>query len=141
MKNTIYLFTFLCLIFAACNSPEDIVEPTHLTRVPVPTGLQAIKDTTVTGKAKISLTWTVSSMENIKTFEVQRAVSTTDKTGKDVKTKYYPMQPPVTVAAIVDSFSFTTDTVYAYYSVIPTGKDRFIGKGSDTLKVIITKLN
>lgn len=136
--NKVYLLLLIfSILYLNCNSPEPIVEPSHTTRVPVPVNLQATKDTTVTGKAKITLTWSVPSMENIRTFEVQKAVSIIDKTGK--ATKFNPIQPPVTTTSIVDSFTITSDTTYIYYSVVPTGKDRFIGKASDTLQVIFTK--
>ncbi|NUN07687.1 MAG: hypothetical protein HUU54_00750 [Ignavibacteriaceae bacterium] len=137
MNKSLFITLFFSFFYLNCNPPEAIVEPSHSTRVPVAVNLQATKDTTDTGKARISLTWTVSDMTNIRTFEVQRAVSVFDKTGK--VTKYNPMQPPVTTTSIVDSFTITSDTTYAYYSVVPTGKDRFIGKASDTLQVIFTK--
>ncbi len=126
------LFSFI-LLLASCSSPEDIIEPTHFTRVPVPVNLSAVADTTVTGKVRVTLTWSTASINNLKSYEVYRASLT--KTSR-----YFPLVPIVTTTTFVDSFAVTfTDTFKVFYYITPTGEDRFVGKNSDTLYVPITK--
>jgi len=127
------IFIFLVFLAASCGSPEEIIQPTHFTRVPTPTGLSAVTDTTVTGKIKVTINWSVPSTQNLRNFEVYRASLTQSS-------RYFPLIPIVTTTTFVDSFSVTfTDTFKVFYYITPTGEDRFVGKNSDTLYVPITK--
>lgn len=135
MNKLLTFFGFLLLAFLtpSCGSPEEIIEPTHFTRVPTPTGLSAVSDTTVTGKVKVTLNWSVPSTNNLRNFEVYRASLTKNS-------RYFPLIPIVSTTTFVDSFSVSfTDTFKVFYYITPTGEDRFVGKNSDTLYVPITK--
>ena len=124
---------FLLILIGSCSSPEEIIQPTHFTRVPVPVNLSAVADTTVTGKIRVRLSWSVPSTTNLKNFEIFRASLTK-------QSRYFPLIPTVTTTTFVDSFAVTfTDTFKVFYYITPTGEDRFVGQNSDTLYVPITK--
>ena len=63
---------FAALIIS-CSDPEPLISPTHFNRVPRPVNITALSDTTVTGKFKITLNWSVNSEENLKDFSILRA--------------------------------------------------------------------
>lgn len=132
MKRLLLLPLLLSAWFAGgCGNTDPVEAPTHLSRVPRPYGLTAIKDTTATGKARIKITWQVSSAANIKSYDVFKG------TGKPVI--FRPAPPAVSTAAFTDSMDFAADTITVYYYVLPTGLDRFIGQASDTLLVKVKK--
>ena len=133
MKRINYYFSFFVLslfIFVACEQATEIPVPNHYDRVPRPQNLSAVFDTTVTGKYRVTLQWSISSMENIRDFEIQRRypVPVFSRMGITEKQTY------------VDSFAVTfNDTLLLNYFVVPNGKDRFVGINSDTIRVILRK--
>jgi hypothetical protein len=132
MRKVYYIATVLLLIILGCDKPQDILTPTHFSRVPQGYDLSATVDTTVTGKYRISLKWKADDMTNLRTFEVYRAFG--------APLTFSVLQPAVTTTAYVDSFAASiTDTLNLYYHVIGTGIDRFVGQSSDNLLVTIKK--
>jgi len=128
------------LIFAAliisCSDPEPLISPTHFNRVPRPVNITALSDTTVTGKFKITLNWSVNSEENLKDFSILRAfqIKKTNQVTFNATTLNYTKTTYADSAII--NFS---DTLWVYYYVQPRGKDSFIGQNSDTLKITLIK--
>lgn len=124
-------FIFFLVGLIGCENPQDIPSPTHYERVPQAKNLTAVVgDTTATGKYSISLNWMVSSMDNIKEFEVQKKGSPA----------FFVRRALTTTTAYLDTFSISfTDSMSIYYFIISTGKDRFVGLNSDTIEVKLKK--
>ncbi len=137
MRMKIFFICFIIVLglISGCKSPNDIVSPMHYDRVPRPTwNTNFTADTSATGKLRIYLSWNVSSLKNIKNFDLYR---TTDSTASLSK---YSQVGSSTTTSIIDSFSVSLkDTMNFYYYLIPNGNDRFIGQYSDVLKVIVIK--
>jgi hypothetical protein len=131
MKKILFSSAFFLLLLGyACNTPQDIISPSHYTRVPAVTELKAVQDTTLSGKYRIALTWGITQTTNLRSFEVYRTSGT--------PTKFTALQPQVSVQSFVDSIAVTiTDSVKLFYYVVPTGQDLFVGKNSDTITVTL----
>ena len=132
-----YIFTLmLAVLIIGCGDPEPLIAPTHFNRVPRPLNITAISDTTVTGKFKITLNWSVESEENLKDFSILRAF----QIKKTTAVKFNATTLNYTQTTYVDSSIINfSDTLWVYYYVQPRGKDSFIGQNSDTLKITLIK--
>ena len=127
-----FFTSVLLTLIIGCEGPSDIPEPTHFDRTPKPYNLVAdsARYDTTAGKARVYLSWEISSMSNINYFEVQRKglFPVFSRAGISEKTSY------------VDSFAVAvTDTLRLSYYLIPNGKDRFVGESSDILSVNVVK--
>lgn len=133
-KYIVLLFSAILLV--GCGDPEPIIAPTHFTRVPRPVGLTAVSDTTVTGKNKITLNWSVPTEENLKDFSVSRAFQI-DPTAKIT---FSTIALNYTKKNYVDSalINFSSSLII-YYFIQPRGNDTFVGENSDTVKITLTK--
>ncbi|MEN3038330.1 MAG: hypothetical protein ABDI07_04120 [Candidatus Kryptonium sp.] len=118
------LISLIAILHYGCDKPRDLIVPTHNQRVPEVKNLQARTDTTRTGKYLITLNWEYTDNGNLREWEVYRALR--DTAGG----KLSFLQPPVKVPSYADSTipSFTEDSIWVYYKVIPVGYDRFLGK-------------
>lgn len=118
--------------FNACESPKDVISPSHFTRVPKAANLSFTYDTTATGLHAVTLTWSVSSTTNLKNFEIYKAVSK--------PLTFFTLPNTTTTTTIVDSFAYDiSDTLRLYYYIVGVGDDRFIGENSEILSVSLTK--
>lgn len=135
MRKYFKLSVFIVAVFLilyGCESPIDIPSASHYNRTPKPFNLKADSayyDTTA-GKARVFLSWEISSVENISYFEVQRKglFPVFARAGISEKTTY------------VDSFAVSfTDTLKLSYYLIPNGKDRFVGESSDIFSINVVK--
>ena len=61
----------ISLYLISCGKAEDIISPTHYSRVPRPVNLSISYDTTSTGKYRIVINWNVESNTNLKDFEIK----------------------------------------------------------------------
>lgn len=134
MKTQLIYRVFLLIFFTgiiACENPQDIPEPTHYNRVPQPQSFTAVVgDTTATGKYSVTLNWNVSSLDNIREFEIhKKAVS-----------NYFVPRGLTATTTYLDTFNLNfTDYVVIQYFIMPYGKDKFLGLNSDTIKVTLIK--
>lgn len=133
MKKFLLIFSFALFtifFFIKCGQPEELISPTHYSRVPRAVNLTASYDTTETGKYRIMLSWGVTGTENLKDFEIYRSVNNANfffLTGGIVSTNF-----------IDSSLANTSDYTIAYF-INGRGIDRFVGQSSDTLRLIVTK--
>lgn len=127
---------FALLTLYGCGEPEQIINPTHYSRVPRPVNLQAVTDTTASGKFSVSLTWEFTSEENLKDFSLLRSA----RVKKSDPIVFTTLALNITQRSFVDSsYNRSLDTVYAAYYIEPRGKDSFIGQNSDTLNLTLFK--
>jgi len=78
MKNiftTILLFLAGSFYLNSCGKAEDIISPTHYSRVPRVVNLSISYNTTSTGKYRVMINWAVESTNNLKDFEIYRSVN------------------------------------------------------------------
>ncbi len=127
---------FSAILLVGCGDPEPLIAPTHFTRVPRPVDLAAISDTTVTGKHKITLNWSVPTEENLKDFSVSRAF----QIDPSVKITFSTIALNYTKTTYVDSALINfSDSLMIYYYIQPRGNDTFVGENSDTVKITLIK--
>ncbi len=119
-----FLTLLILILLYGCDKPRDLITPTHIDRVPEVKNLRAEVGKTATGKRLVLLNWDYVDNGNLKEWEVYRALR--DTAGGN----YSFLQPPVKVPSYADSTipSFTEDSIWVYYKVIPVGYDRFLGK-------------
>ncbi|NWF87911.1 MAG: hypothetical protein HXY50_00450 [Ignavibacteriaceae bacterium] len=132
MKNIILSISLLfsTLLILSCGEAEDIITPTHYSRVPRPTNLSISFDTTSTGKYRVQINWQVNSTENLKDFEIYRSVNNGG---------FFFLFGGITSTSYVDSTnSKATDSLKLAYFVNGRGIDRFVGQSSDTIRIIAT---
>ena len=134
MKN---IFTAFLLILAAtlhlnsCGKAEDIITPTHYSRVPRAVNLSISYDTTSTGKYRVMINWTAETTNNLKDFEIYRSIN---------KSNFFFLSGGITTTKYIDSSNAgTVDSLNLAYFVNGRGIDRFIGQSSDTIKILVTK--
>ena len=139
------LAIFLYLELEGCAKPEDLITPTHLTRVPEVLRLQGTIGTTPTGKRQLLITWEYDSLNtNIRSWDITRNINDT------TIVNFVPLEiirkPAAgfpfyadTIATFQSAY-MTTDSLDVYYRVIPNGiTNNFVGKPSDVLHMIIHK--
>lgn len=139
---TCLLFNFFYLFFQGCADPQDLITPTHFTRVPSVTNLQAATGYTPTGKRLVLVSWHYDTLNaNIRSWDVTRNVNDTS-----IAT-FIPLQivrkPDQGYPSYADTSgtlqTFVADSVELYYRIIPNGGDNFVGPPSDILHVIVRK--
>lgn len=119
------------LIVISCGKAEDLVSPTHYTRVPRAVNLSISFDTTATGFYRVNLNWGVESTTNLKDFEIYRRIN---------NEKFFFLIGGITNRNFIDSsLSNKTDSVKLAYFVNGRGIDRFVGQSSDTAFITVTK--
>lgn len=121
----------LSLYLNSCGKAEDIISPSHYSRVPRPVNLSISYDTTTTGKYRVRINWAVESTTNLKDFEIYRSINNSN---------YFFLNGGIVINSYVDSsLSNTSDNSLAYF-VNGRGIDRFVGQSSDTIKILVTKI-
>lgn len=134
MKNSISIIGFILFVLGivSCNSPEEIINPSHLSRVPRATNLSISYDTSATGKYQIAINWLTESTDNLKDFEIYRSINDAN---------FFFLSGGISGYNFVDS-SFTTaaDSIKLAYFVNGRGIDRFVGQSSDIVRIIVTKI-
>jgi hypothetical protein len=134
---------FLYLLVQGCTEPQELITPTHVTRVPKVLNLQATVGITITGKRLVLLTWQYDTTNgNIRSWDITRSINDT------AAAAFIPLEIVRKPAAGYPSYSdssgslqtFTADSLELYYRVIPNGiTDNFVGQPSDLLHVILRK--
>jgi hypothetical protein len=123
----------LLFFFSACDAPREVVAPGYLTRVPRPLSLTAVQDTTENGTSRVTVTWSVTDLTNLKDFEIYRSVAG----------DYFQMIMAGRIFVYADTsiaWYFPEDSLQLLkYAVIPIGIDRYRGQSSDTLMMYMTK--
>lgn len=134
MKN-IFL-TLLVLIIGSfniisCGEAEEIISPSHYSRVPRAVNLTASYDTSATGKYRVSIYWSAESSNNLKDFEIYRSVNSGN---------FFFLSGGVTATSFIDSsYSNTSDSLDLAYYVNGRGLDRFVGQSSEIVRIIVKK--
>lgn len=121
---------FLSFLVFSCGDAEDVVSPTHYSRVPRPVNLSASFDTTSTGKYRVIINWAVESTNNLKDFEIYRSIDNSN---------FFFLFGGMTSTSYIDSTLANTKDYSLAYFVNGRGIDRFVGQSSDTVKIIVTK--
>ena len=133
MKNiftTILLFLAGSFYLNSCGKAEDIISPTHYSRVPRAVNLSISYDTTSTGQYRVMINWGVENMNNLKDFEIYRSVNSSN---------YFFLVGGIANLNYVDSTLANTSDYSLAYFVNGRGIDRFVGQSSDTIKIVVTK--
>ncbi len=134
MKNIFITIVLLLLtsFYISCNKPEEIISPSHESRVPRPTSLSVSYDTSATGKYRVSINWGVNNTNNLKDFEIYRSVNNAN---------FFFLSGGITGYHFVDSsYTTITDSIKLAYFVNGRGIDRFVGQSSDTIRILVTKI-
>jgi hypothetical protein len=139
------LAIFLYLFVEGCSKPEDLVAPTHFTRVPKVTNLQGTIGVTPTGKRQLLITWEYDTLSsNLRSWDITRNINDTSLVN------FVPLEiirkPATGYPFYSDSSStfqssvMTTDSLDVYYRVIPNGIiNNFVGQPSDVLHMIVRR--
>lgn len=134
MKNISLVFLVLLigsLIIISCGEAEDIISPSHYSRVPRAVNLTASYDTSATGKYRVRINWLVESTNNLKDFEIYRSVNSGN---------FFFLSGGLTVTNFTDSsYSNTTDSLDLAYYINGRGLDRFVGQSSEIVRIIVKK--
>jgi hypothetical protein len=86
------------------------------------------------GRPSIFLSWKYEDNGNLQNFEVWRSLIDT------ALAPYIPLQPSTTSPSYVDStLPPVSDTLNVYYYIVGNGKDRFVGRPSDTIQIVMRK--
>ena len=134
MKN-IFLILLVLIIgslnIISCGEAEEIISPSHYSRVPRAVNLTASYDTSATGKYRVSINWSAESSNNLKDFEIYRSVNSGN---------FFFLSGGITVTSFIDSsYSNTTDSLDLAYYVNGRGLDRFVGQSSEIIRIIVKK--
>ena len=125
------IFTITLMLIISCNNPEEIITPTHYSRVPRAVNLSVSYDTSAVGTYRVVLNWAVESTTNLKDFEIYRNL---DQAG------FFFLIGGITSTSYIDSsLSNSSDSLNISYFVNGRGLDRFVGQSSDTIKILVTK--
>lgn len=133
MRNiftTFVLILLAALYLISCGKAEDVVSPSHYTRVPRAENLSVGYDTSATGKYRVSINWSVASNNNLKDFEIYRSIN---------NASYFFLVGGVTDLNYIDSSLANTSDYSLAYFINGRGTDRFVGQSSDTIKITVTK--
>lgn len=144
MKKTHFficvLLNFFYLFFEGCTDPQDLITPTHFTRVPGVTNLQGSVGYTAGGRRHVLLTWNYDTTNsNIRSWDVSRSIDDT------AIVQFIPLEivrrPVSGYPFFVDSSgtlqNVIVDSLELYYRIIPNGGDNYIGLPSDILHLIL----
>jgi hypothetical protein len=139
------LVIFLYLFLQGCTKPEDLVTPTHFTRVPKVLNLQGTVGVTPTGKRQLLVTWQYDTTNtNIRSWDMTRNVNDTSIVN------FVPLEiirkPAIgfpfysDTSAMFQSAFMDVDSLDVYYRVIPNGIiNNFVGEPSDVLHMIVRR--
>lgn len=133
MKNIslVIILVMSAVLVYSCGKADDIITPTHYSRVPRPINLTASFDTTSTGKYRVSINWVVESIENLKDYEIYRGINN--------GSLFFLFGGIYSTSYTDSTLSTSTDSLKLAYFVNGRGIDRFVGQSSDTIKIIVTK--
>jgi hypothetical protein len=139
------LAIFLYLLVEGCAEPEELVAPTHFTRVPKVSNLQGTIGVTPTGKRQLLITWEYDTLgTNLRSWDITRNINDT------TSANFVPLEiirKPATgypfysdTSATFQSAYMATDSLDVYYRVIPNGiTSNFVGQPSDVLHMIVRR--
>ena len=139
------LAIFLYLLVEGCAKPEELVAPTHFTRVPKVSNLQGTIGVTPTGKRQLLITWEYDTLgTNLRSWDITRNINDT------TSANFVPLEiirKPATgypfysdTSATFQSAYMATDSLDVYYRVIPNGiTNNFVGQPSDVLHMIVRR--
>jgi hypothetical protein len=134
MKNVFIVVLMLltgAVQFISCGEAEDIITPSHYSRVPRAINLTASYDTSATGNYIVSINWSVESSNNLKDFEIYRSVNSSN---------FFFLSGGIAGSNFIDSsYSNTTDSLDLAYYVNGRGLDRFVGQSSEIVRIIVKK--
>ncbi len=141
---TCLLFIFSFLFNEGCTDPQDLIAPTHFTRVPPVLHLQGALGFVPSGKRQILLTWEYDTLNaNIRTWDVTRSINDT-ASGAFVPLEIvrksasgYPFYSDT--SGVIQSQNISTDSLDIFYKVIPNGMDNFVGQPSDVVHIIVRR--
>ncbi|MEK6755896.1 MAG: hypothetical protein AABZ02_07070 [Bacteroidota bacterium] len=137
---------FLYLLVHGCTEPQDLITPTHFTRVPGVLNLQGAVGFTPTGKRLVLVAWEYdTSNSNIRSWDLTRSVNDTSAAAfvpLEIIRKPASGFPSYSdTSAVLQGHNMVTDSVDVYYKIIPNGVlNNFVGQPSDVLHVIVRKL-
>ena len=139
------LAIFLYLLVEGCAEPEELVAPTHFTRVPKVSNLQGTIGVTPTGKRQLLITWEYDTLgTNLRSWDITRNINDT------TSANFVPLEiirKPATgypfysdTSATFQSAYMATDSLDVYYRVIQNGiTSNFVGQPSDVLHMIVRR--
>ncbi len=144
MKKIVFfaclLLNFFYLFLEGCTDPQDLITPTHFSRVPGVTNLQGSVGYTAGGRRQILVSWMYdTTSSNIRSWDVTRSIDDTaiaQFVALEIirkPTSGYPFYVDSTASLQI----FTTDSIEVYYRVIPNGNDNFAGKPSEIVHLIV----
>src|SRR3990172_707324 len=120
------LIFFYLLVGHGCTEPQDLITPTHFTRVPKVLNLQGAVGFTPTGKRLVLVAWEYDTSNlNIRSWDLTRSINDTSVAA------FVPLEiirkPPLgfpsysDTSAVLQSHNMVTDSVDVYYKIIPNG--------------------
>lgn len=150
MRKQGLVFACLFIIFSyllveGCSEPEDLIAPTHFTRVPKVLNLQGAISFTPSGKRQLLITWEYDTLStNIRSWDITRSINDTSIVN------FVPLEiirKPASgfpfysdTSASFQSAFMTTDSLDVYYRAIPNGIiNNFVGQPSDVLHMIVRR--
>jgi hypothetical protein len=136
---------FSYLLIEGCTEPEDLIAPTHFTRVPKVLNLQGTISFTATGKRQLLVTWEFDTLSaNIRSWDITRSINDTSIVNfvplEIIRkpTSGFPFYSDT--SASFQSAFMTADSLDVYYRTIPNGIiNNFIGQPSDVLHMIVRR--
>lgn len=138
------LFIFSVLFSEGCTEPQDLIAPTHFTRVPPVLHLQGTVGSVPSGKRQILVTWEYDTLNaNIRAWDIARSINDT-ASGAFVPLEIvrksasgFPWYSDT--SGFLQSQNISTDSLDVFYKVTPSGVDNFVGQPSDVLHIIVRK--
>lgn len=147
-KNQVFtclLFIFFYLFIEGCTDPQELIAPTHFTRVPPVLNLQGTVGFTPSGKRIVRLRWEYDTLNtNIRSWDVTRSVNDTSLAAfiplEIVPKPLFRFPSYADSSGTVQTVPVGADSVNLYYRIIPNGvQDNFIGQPSPRLHVIFRR--
>lgn len=137
------VFNFFYLLLQGCSEPQDLITPSHFTRVPKVLNLQGVVGFSLSGKRVIIVSWEYDSTNtDIRSWDVTRSINDT------AAAAYIPLEIVRKPASGYPSYSdssgslqnIVTDSLDVFYKIIPNGIiNNFVGQPSDVLHIILRK--
>lgn len=142
---TCLTFIFLYLFFVeGCTEPQEIITPSHFTRVPDVLNLQGTMGVTPSGRRQIIVIWTYDTQNtNIRSWDLTRSINDTSAAAyvplEIIRKPSFGFPSYIDTSGTLQNQAIQADSLDVYYKIIPNGNDNFVGKPSDVLHVIIHK--